>query len=528
MSQKYLKIFGVAAVVILILVGLFFFKNGPTSPEPVAANGPVSGTVTFTALKPDPEDADKGTVVIKYKNYNSKDDYQSTGITLPVENNAKWTWDDAVAGESYEFISVLMIGSKEIKESEPVTATAPAENVTLALHVDWDDLPSDLIDKATTNVTGTAIINGFIPSGSILTISAKEATAQNFVTTQTFNSPAATQSWVWKNAVKGTDYNVKADLTLNGTLIGTTGSLNAIAGDNAVTMILTSRATPPAPSTTTISGNVYINGPINNNSTLIITAQQSGTGSTTQIAQVNNPTNSQNWQWNGAQTGQSYQIIATLQVNGNNSAQARSTTVTAPASNVNFTINTGVSIPTPTAQPSLVSCNQVSSNTFNATLQWPNQSNAGNYWFQVGTNPGQSDTINQKVSANNSQGQRTSFDVQGSKNYYAQWAYSLCVNCSSDSNFSNFSTPPMRFYCGGNPNPTPTPTQAPSPSPTPLPSPTPVPSPKISQCGQSCGSNGYSCAQGLSCTNVPGGMPGSQTCQNQSCPGEPDCICPLQ
>lgn len=454
------KILGIVGIIAFIAIGIIFFQNrqsekNPPVPTPSPEKSSISGTVSYSALIPDPEDAEKGSVTIKYRKFKSTGEYLPTNITLPVKNNVPWNWDKAERGQTYEMISELIYQGKSVKQSEAAIVTAPAQNINLALHVTWEDLPESVLEANPLQVTGVGIINGYIPAGSTYQILAKESTSQNFQVTQTFNSPLPRQTWIWKNAVRGKEYNVRANLLLNGQTIGTTGSLTAIAGDNNVTLILTSQAKPPSQTSAVISGTIYLNGPIEQNSSLLLLARTPpGTGEFNEIGRINNPNpNGQAWQWSKATSGTPYEITVNLQVDERDTAKGRTQIVTAPAENVDFTINTGVTIDTPTQSPSLSSCTQVGSNVYDATISWPIIPNMGYYWFQIGDGPGSSNSWSEKVPAgNNSTNLTTTLQIFQDKYYYAQYAVSTCTSsgCASDAAFSNFSSP-FKFFCGNQP-----------------------------------------------------------------------------
>jgi hypothetical protein len=523
----------------------------------------ISGTINYTALKPDP--GDRGQVTIQERKYGSKDQFK-TIYQSALQDNAPWTFNTAVGGQPYEMIALLNVDGKLVTTSEPLIVTGPAKNQQLNLHVTWHDLPTTVVQEQTTYIKGTAVINGYIPQGSVLTI---QANAQPVAT---ITNPQSTNNWEWTKTTPLKDYLLQAVLRQGTTQIGQSEIITAAGGDSELALTINSTAQPsstptnsqtsktntptPQMTNTSISGTIYVNGPENNNTSVLLLWRYPGEKDYKVITRIQNPShNGQSWVWTSVQVGRQYDITAVLQVNNHNTASAQGQIVTAPAKNINFTLNTGVFIPTPNANVTVNACNSIGNNQYNATISYPQQSNAGNYWFQVGNGTGGSNIYNTKIAANNANPQVT-FQIYSNTTYYAQYAYSLCTNCTEDQNFSNFSNS-SPFSCGGSPvytgyycnsaNNTCQATTNPNPpyaynntgltlcqqqcQPTPTPTPTTVPptatpTPRIAYCNQSCASNGFVCNGSLTCFDQ--GVPGSGVCRNPSCTDQTDCTCPPQ
>lgn len=460
-TQKWVMI-GILGLVLGILI---VFSLGRAA----ASQSSIAGTLQFSALRPDPND--EGTVTLMYREHRNRGNYKSTGVEIPLVDNASWTWAEAETGKTYELMPELKIRGEVVGSAESVVVTAPATNVELNLRVTWNDLPAEIVAGETANLTGTAVVQGIIPEDATMQIQARLETATTYQTIQTLNAVSQHNDWLWTNAEPLETYMVKAVLMDGSTQVGESAEVSAEAGEKEVKLIVVSGAAPaptptpppagtatPAPTPApagTILGTVYINGPKEANTSLLMLFRTPGVGEYKEIGRIEDPVHGgQTWRFN-ATAGVTYEIQAVLQVNEQNSATARSQIVVAPAQNVNFTINTGVTIDTPSAQPVLENCSQRSDTRWDATLRFPTVSDAGNYWYQVGANPGSSELYNNKRAATNNQSdQRVTVQIDGNRNYFAQYAYSLCVNCSNDANFSNFSSP-FQFSCGAQPTPTP-------------------------------------------------------------------------
>lgn len=475
MGQKIIQVVGIlAAIVVVVIGGLFLFEKLHKQVE-------ISGTVAFTGLKPDP--ADTGTLVVQYKRYNTKDQFKAIGSNLALENNAQWQWEDAIEGQTYIMVAQLVIDGKVTKYSDYLTVTAPASTQQLEMKVAWKDLPVDVIKAQKTNVGGTIKVNGYIPPNSSLQVTLKPSSGSPIVL-PAMSPVGPTQTWEWNDAVPLETYRVYASLISGAQPIGISSAESIETPDSMVDLTLNSEANPPqppqpeptanpvvttvvttvvatptpqptavpnAPSVTpaptpvvkgTIVGTIHINGPKDKDTSLLIMWRTPGKGEYNVIQRINYPpVGDTNWTWDGAVAGSQYEITAALQVNNQNTATTNSSVVAAPAQNVNFTLNTGVSLSRPGDRPYRAACDQGVNNLYTATVGIPRRDGVGNYWLRVGTNDDSSNTYNQKFAAqnNNSEDQKIQIQVDADTPYTAKYAYSKCINCTSDLNYSAFS-----------------------------------------------------------------------------------------
>jgi hypothetical protein len=161
------------------------------------------------------------------------------------------------------------------------------------------------------------------------------------------------------------------------------------------------------------------------------------------VNRYNEPVNAgTSWTWPDAVAGQAYEIQAVLQVDGNNSSTApSSTTVTAPAGNVDFTINTYYDLPHTSGKPVLEVCVDRSGDSSVAIITIPTEPNAGNYWVEVGTDKNQlGNMYNQKFSAAaNNQPTKVRVGMPDKKQHFVRYSYATCIHCQDDSNFAPWS-----------------------------------------------------------------------------------------
>lgn len=464
-KRVFLGFLGGLGVILFIVIGIRLFHN-PAS---------ISGEVDFTALKPSP--GDEGEVRIMYRDHRSSGNFKETGVVTPLQDEATFTWEGAQEGSTYELTAQLVIRGNVTGTSDVITVTAPAQAIMLPVKVTWADLPQDVVAGSTTKLGGEVQVQGYVPDQAILKVETRGRNEDTFTVAEEITTVEHENAWTWSAAVPLQTYQVRALLiTSDDKQVGSSDTVLAEAGETEVMLKVTSGAQPPAtpaptptatpspsgtpkptatpaPTSTSIRGKVNINGPIQSGSTVLMLQRKPGQGEYQAFTRLTNvKQGGMDWIWKEARPGEQYEIQAALQVNEANTATGRSQIVTAPASNIDFTINTGVSIPTPSAQPTVEKCQDRSDGRWDATIKFPTVQDAQQYWAQIGANPGSSELFNQRLAPTNQQNVRATVTVDSGRTYFAQYAYSWCANCAADSNFSNFSTP-WSFRCGDSPQP---------------------------------------------------------------------------
>ncbi|MDO5561347.1 MAG: hypothetical protein Q4G02_01045, partial [bacterium] len=147
----------------------------------------------------------------------------------------------------------------------------------------------------------------------------------------------------------------------------------------------------------------------------------------------------QSWQYDQAEIGQTYNVQVALQVNEGNVGTANMLTAVAPASNLNFTVNTGLSLAAPNSQAIPEPC-QRDGDKWKTTIKIPWVSGAGQYWIQVGSKENYADIYNQKISANGEND--VTIELKGFQlgvMNHVRYSYSKCRSCGSSQNFSAWS-----------------------------------------------------------------------------------------
>lgn len=447
----------------------------------------ISGVVEFTALKPDP--GDEGEVTLYVRKVGSSA-WRDTGANLALNDVMPWTWSGALPAVHYEFVAVLTIDGEEIARTDEQFATAPAGNVEMALNVTWNDLPEDVVRPETTEVAGTAWISGYIPDNAVLQVYAiprgneyeiEAITPALLLQSEliaTVPAPGTETDWSWNEAIPGEVYAIVGILRQGNQIIGISlEQLTVDAGQRVSDFRINSVV--PAPDSmgmetssaetddllalgdaggrvlgttsgnSAISGVVYTQGPQQENTSLLMLWKQPSTANYQVINRYPYPPQTgQAWTWSGATAGQQYQINAALQVNNNNVSTAPAPiTVNAPATGVNFTLNTWYNLPATGNTPVFQTCFNNGGNSRIAQISIPTVQNAQQYWVQVGTSQNSSNSWNQQFSAGaNNQAFQLKVPVTQGQQNFIQYSYATCDQCQGDDNFAPFS-PTTTFTC---------------------------------------------------------------------------------
>ncbi len=285
-------------------------------------------------------------------------------------------------------------------------------------------------------------------------------------------------NWIFDSAIKGTTYTLVAYLKNQGKTVGKSEPLivtapaaneilriNSFATPPATPTPISSTATPILSGSQNISGTINLNGPVLANTKIVVFERVNGTSQFLVAADNIAPTDNAGWSWNNAVRGTTYELMAVLkqhQASTNTDtdlAYSQRLIVAAPAANEVLTINTNLSIPPPSSNPSVSCNNQLASGQWNITASYNTVANANQYWLEVGTQSGGNDVLNYFGNQANQNPQSTNATVNNNTTYYTRYAYAFCSGCTNTSLFSGFSAT-ISFSCPQGVIPTITPTPA--------------------------------------------------------------------
>lgn len=433
-------------VVLLLVIGYFMFVNKSffTKSGPAVVSGefningviPTGATITLTQIQLGQKNAQEMTI--------------ARGI--PAADHGAWSFPNAVSGTSYELQATVQANGKTIAQSSPLQVTAPADSETLVINIASDETT---VQNAV--ISGDVTINGYIPQGATISVEGKLIGETDY-TTIASGLPAKTKQFMsYTTAVAGKVYQVKGQMfDVNGTAIGSSDILELTAPALDETLTINSKAQPPvtptaaantptvAPVATTLSGSINFNGAAPANSRIVIF--QRVTGSQNFQVAVDNitPSDGTTWQWTKAKNATWYDLVAILKQRQNDGtdkdlAKSAVMTVAAPANNIQFTLNSGISLSAPSGNIT-VTCNSQSGNAWNTTVNFPAVSGAQSYWIQIGTSNGGTERMNQTQNASGNPLQAVNPSFQSGVTYYARYAYANVQNAPAGSNdFSAFS-----------------------------------------------------------------------------------------
>lgn len=442
----------------------------------IAQHTEIEGTLAFTALRPEPKNT--GTVVLFARRYGSENWQQLKNVSLSLEQDAPWKWDGALPGTVYDLQAVLTIDGKEIKKSEIITTTAPSYGLEIPLEVNWKDLPDAVVEGSQAKLGGTITLNGFIPPSASVEVyvldpqhyeevlhDIDERVLAQATSIAAVPSPGREVEWLWNGAVPKQEYVLVSVLKNLGQVVGISDQIiKADAGELRIKQTINSQVQPTqgvsglwnisgllASSTiqsgtalnipaNALAGTVFIDGPKHKDTSLLMLWRKPGEANYQVVNRYNAPSHrGTDWSWNDAVPGQQYEIMAALQVDGNNSSTLPNpVTVTAPAHNIDMRINTYYVMPRTSGQPSNQVCIDSNGKESTAVLILPKMADATQYWLQVGDNPAQAGVYNQKFPAPDGD-VKVQVRVQNGKQQYMRYSYATCDNCSSDQDFAPYS-----------------------------------------------------------------------------------------
>lgn len=434
----------VLGIIIAVAVGGAFLLSRMSSSRVQAAT--ISGTFNINGNIPE------GATITTYgKKYSSSDAFQELHSGTKAEDGAAWESGDLESGATYEGYAEIVSNGKVIAKSDTLTVSAPASNVPVVINIDSEN------GEANATIAGNVVVNGYIPEGSTISTEGRVVGTSQFTVVSSGVPARRSTAVAYTTAISGESYEVKGYLyDASGNQIGTSSLLVVTAPAKNEVLTINSSAQAPAPtaaagsptpaaSNQVISGTVTFNGVAPANSRIVI-LQKEYNATDYQVAVDNvSPQTGARWSWNGAKASTWYDIEAVLkqkQDNGTDKDLATSqvASVAAPASGVSLTINSGISIPAPTGQITMV-CGTNNGNQWNGTLTIPAVSGARTYWYQAGTSQGGNNLANTTVAANGSNDVQVNINnLTTQQTAFFRYAYSFVANVGvGNSQFSPFS-----------------------------------------------------------------------------------------
>lgn len=569
MRQKIWLLIG-----LIIVIGAIFLLRNPLD---IFANSAISGQIDLNGNAP------SGSTISILSRKVGASQFDAVVMGITSSNGATWEWKGAKAGSYYQLQASIESSGVQIAQSEIITVASPASEEILTIN-----LPSTPT-RDSASISGTADINGPIPSDSSLTILYRKQGDSSFSTAVGGVSISDGAEWSWSNAISGVKYELKGYIVVNNTNFAESKKVitaTAPATDEVLSFNLPQSVSPALPSTVTtptasvtsaapnsptvtptasasqqgISGKINLNGNVPSGATITISTRVSGQTGFNNVIGGLTAQNGTQWNWTAAASGVSYDVQANL-INGNNTiATSVTLTITAPAGNEVLTLNYGSgNLPVPPLSPGVYCLNQGGSNNqWNANISYHSVNGAAVYWVQI-YDTNNNSIYSSQIPPNNQQLPTTyNFNTNNLFNtgatYYVQYAYSTCATCTNTYSYSPF-TPATQFSCAV-PSATPQPTYTPYPTqpvpptytpyPTNLPSPTAAatatlvpptitvaptstPAPSATPAPKISSCNQSCGGNGYSCESglecLSSELIGGSLCRNPQCTDQTDCKC---
>jgi hypothetical protein len=224
------------------------------------------------------------------------------------------------------------------------------------------------INSNSAAISGQIDLNGLPPVGSTITISARETEKGEYVPFIRKVQAVDLAKWQWDQAKAGVNYDIRAELVVDGVVDSTSQTLTVTAPADGEQLTLNyhqpsprpnaSVTASPAPQLVTISGSVDLNGYIPSGATIKIEGKKIQDQNYTVIVSNLPAKDGQVVSYATAILDQEYNVRGTLfDVNGQVIGRSTLLTVTAPAANEVLVINSkaqppATPIPTPTTASS--------------------------------------------------------------------------------------------------------------------------------------------------------------------------------
>ncbi len=455
-------VIGIIAASIIALLALVFFgakfilsdekakNNDNVVSVPITKNASIvlSGAIGLNGTPP------SGSTISVLAKSDSQNDYSAIVTGLTALDNTQWTWEGAINGENYEIKAVLQQNGNTLSESTPILVAAPATEEILNINYVPQlptTTPNTLTPTATQQIlsaiSGTLNLNGYIPTGATVTVSARQD-GQTTFSPIAANLPAVdNSSWSYTDAYQNVSYEIMATLNMPG---GSSQSqvLEVTAPASNEILTINSTVVQPTPTITGVSGTINLNGNVPTGSYITIGSRPTGNGPFSQIASNIAATNGSTWTWSGAQSGLTYDFQAYLWINNQPASQSQILTAAAPAINETLSINAQNQPSAPGAGTISATCSNTS-NGWQATISYNTNNAAQNteqFWLTVGTTGGGSQIVSNvtnPANPNQTQSYTTTASLSQGTTYYTQYAVATCNNCSTYSSFS----PSIPFTC---------------------------------------------------------------------------------
>ncbi len=207
--------------------------------------------------------------------------------------------------------------------------------------------PSQMSEQS--EINGQLDLNGHIPQGSYIKVMAKKLPSGSFTTVTSDLAAKNGASWTYEKADSGSTYELKAQLIVDNKVADESQSMTVVAPANNVALRINSQEKPAnnVPKTSVVSGLINLNGYIPAGSTVSISVEKQGEAAYETVVTGVAAKDGGTWVWPNAETGQTYNVRASLVNSGAEVTVSSPQIITAPATNELLTLNSTAKPPAP-------------------------------------------------------------------------------------------------------------------------------------------------------------------------------------
>lgn len=446
-----LIVLAVSTVVVVLILGFAFLKDKNSflgmnaskttpTPTPMRVATMISGIIAFQGYA-----KDEAYLVIVERSLGKKEFKSVVTGLIPQTGLIPWVWKDATSGTGYELKAQLKVRGETVQESAVVAVSAPAQDVSLTLISEQDPpVPQQA------SISGVVHLDGFIPSGSSLSVQSRISGKGNYSTVVSGFPAQDNTNWSWTGASLGETYDISIILkNASGVAISSDPGKTITAPSAGLLFDVSSDAQPPVLVITGISGSITVNGSIPTNSYMTLGIRQAGASTFSQVGGNIAVRNGVSWSYANTQSGTDYDVQTYLWVNGKPYAESNILNLTAPSTNNILTVNAQQQLSSPSSDSINISCNGQQGGAFQATINYNTNAslqNAQSYNLVVTLASQGNQVLNTSLTPANpgqSQSLTTSYIFTPGTTYYAQYAYASSL---SNTTFSPLS-PAIQFSC---------------------------------------------------------------------------------
>ncbi len=225
-----------------ILGFLYVTKNTVTSSQSSSSSIRTNGSVSISGLFDINGQVPQNASITVLARRDGEKDFKVVVSNVSAVDGGAWEFIGASKNDPYDLQAVINSGGQTVATSNTITVVAPADSEVLRFNI-----ASQQASKDPASISGTIGLNGYIPSGSVVTVSARQTGTGPFITFLS-NLPATDgTTWSYTAGLSGTSYDIQASLQTNGVTLSQSQILTALAPASLETLTINAQNQPAAP-----------------------------------------------------------------------------------------------------------------------------------------------------------------------------------------------------------------------------------------------------------------------------------------